>query len=104
MKRNTCVLLLICLVQINFLYAQSKTIDSLKNLLQTEKQDSTRSILFQWLSYEYVFTKPDSAMLLARQGFELAKKIDFEKGEIIGLGSMGNMYSVMGDDAKALEI
>jgi hypothetical protein len=47
MKKHTCVFLLICLVQINYLYAQTRTIDSLKHLLQTEKQDSTRSILFQ---------------------------------------------------------
>lgn len=104
MRRYTCVFLLICFVQINCIHAQTRTIDSLKRLLQTEKQDSTRSILFQWLSYEYDYTKPDSAMLLARQGLELAKKIDFDRGEIIGLGSMGNLYSVMGDDAKALEI
>jgi tetratricopeptide (TPR) repeat protein len=104
MKKNLCIFLLTCLSLVGYVYAQTRTIDSLKHLLQTEKQDSTRSILFQWLSYEYAFTNPDSAMLLARQGLELAKKIDFDRGEIIGLGSIGNLYSVMGDDAKALEI
>jgi tetratricopeptide (TPR) repeat protein len=104
MKRHICVFLLICIVQLNYIHAQTHTIDSLKHLLQTERQDSTRSILFQWLSFEYVYTKPDSAMLLARQGLELANKIDFEKGEISALGSIGNLYSVMGDDAKGLEI
>jgi tetratricopeptide (TPR) repeat protein len=104
MKKNICIVLLLGFIQVRNAYSQTQVIDSLKRLLQTEKQDSARSILFQWLSYEYSFAKPDSAMLLARQGLELAKKIDFDKGEIIGLGSIGNLYSEMGDDAKALEI
>jgi tetratricopeptide (TPR) repeat protein len=104
MKKNIFSILLVGLIQAGNAYSQTQVIDSLKNLLQTEKRDSSRSILYQKLSYEYAFTKPDSAMLLARQGLELATEVHFAKGEILGLGSIGIMYSIMGDDAKALEI
>jgi tetratricopeptide (TPR) repeat protein len=104
MKKNIFIILLVWHIQVRYTYSQTQVIDSLKHLLQTEKRDSSRSLLFQKLSFEYAYNIPDSAMLFARQGFDLAKKINYEKGEIAGLGSMGIMYSAMGDDAKALEI
>jgi len=104
MKKYIWIILFVGFIYVRSGYSQTHVIDSLKHLLQTEKQDSTRSNLFQKLSFEYAFTKPDSAMLLAHQGLELARKIKYDNGEVGGLGSIGIMYSVMGDDAKALEI
>jgi tetratricopeptide (TPR) repeat protein len=104
MKRNICIILLSWLWFIGHARCQTRIIDSLKQLIQTEKRDSTRSLLYQRLSFEYAFYKSDSALLLAEQGLELAREINFPKGEVAGLGSTGIMYSVMGDDAKALEL
>ena len=52
------------LIVVNTGFAQ-KAIDSLKQLLQTEKRDTTRVLLLNKLSTIYVYSKPDTALLLA---------------------------------------
>ncbi len=104
MKRYTCISFLICLVQINYLCAQTQTIDSLKHLLQTEKQDSIRCLLLAQLSYQYQGSKPDSALIFAQNGLLLARKINYLKGEVKCLSRIGSIYSITGNGAKGLEL
>jgi tetratricopeptide (TPR) repeat protein len=79
-------------------------IDSLKNLLQTEKQDSTRSLLLASLSTRYSFYNIDTAMAFAERGLLLAKKIKFPKGQVECLAAIGIVFSQMGNNAKSLEL
>ncbi len=104
MKKNTCIFLLVCLLQIGFVCAQTSTIDSLKWLLQIEKQDSGRCLLLERLSREYIYYKPDTALQLGEEALELAKKINFTKGEAASLSEIGFIFSLTGNDAKALEL
>ena len=103
MKRYTCISFLICLVQIS-VYAQTQTIDSLKHLLQTEIQDSTRCLVLAQLSYQYQGLKPDSALIFAQNGLLLSRKINYLKGEVKCLSRIGSIYSITGNGAKGLEL
>lgn len=61
--------------------AQHKTIDSLRKLIATTKEDSGRVILLNKLSGIYVNSKPDSAMLLSQEAIQLSKATLFQKGK-----------------------
>jgi tetratricopeptide (TPR) repeat protein len=104
MKKDIFIFLFVCLANISCAYAQTHTIDSLKHLLQTEKQDSERCLLLERLSDEYSVMKPDSALLMAQQGLALAKQINFKEGEVYCLFTTGDMLANAGSDAKALEL
>jgi len=115
MRLNTMRKLLILFALLNCSYcgifAQANTADSLKRLLATEKQDTSRVLLMYQLSRLYVFSKPDTALLVNRQGVELAHKINFKKGEatcLRGIGGVfvntGNYPAALATDLEALKI
>ncbi len=49
-----------------FAGAQTRTIDSLKQALQTEKRDTSRVLLLNALIRAYVSFRPDTALVLAQ--------------------------------------
>jgi tetratricopeptide (TPR) repeat protein len=104
MTRAYCLFFVGLLFIANRGYSQSHTIDSLKQLLLSAKQDSTRSLLLAELSGEYELFNVDTAMLLAEDGLNLAKKINFVAGEARCLSILAFMNSAAGDDAKALQL
>jgi tetratricopeptide (TPR) repeat protein len=104
MKRNICILLVACLVKISYGFAQRPTIDSLKQLLNSAEQDSTRSLLLGQLSHEYNHTNVDTALMLGEEGLTLAKKINFVKGEAECLRQIGFSFSEMGYEGKGLQL
>jgi tetratricopeptide (TPR) repeat protein len=104
MKKDICVFLTGFIIQINCICTQAQTIDSLKGLLQIEKQDSTRCLLLEQLSGEYLHSKPDTAIRLAQQGLALATRVKFTRGEVEGLYRTGEGFQIMGNDAKALDL
>ena len=81
----------------------SKLIDSLKQLIAAEKQDTSRAQLLLQLSKNYLESKPDTALLMAQQGLHLSKKSKFAKGEALSLKAMGAVYGVTGNYPKGLE-
>ncbi len=84
--------------------AQNTEIDSLKNLLEATTNDTTRVSLLEALSYAYLSSYPDTAFEYASQGLQLAKQINFRKGEAICIDAIGNAYFHMGNNARALEM
>ena len=88
-------------------YAQTinnpKLRDSLKILLQKEKQDTSMVRLLTELSYEYASNKPDSTMILALQALSLSKRIGFVKGEALSLSRIGMAHIALGNSPKAME-
>ena len=82
-------------------HAQTNLKDSLKILLQKEKQDTSRVMLLAELSYAYVSDRPDTAMLLALEALSLSQRIRFVKGEAISLHRIGNAY--VGNSPKRME-
>ncbi len=106
MKRYACIFLLIWLVQISYLYAQTQTIDSLKHLLQTEKQDSSRCLQLSELGFQYQDqeSKSDSALIFAEQGLLLSRKINYLWGEVSCLILTSWVFKQNGNDAEALKV
>ncbi len=68
------LLLLLLLLQSVFTDAQINKIDSLKQALQNEKQDTGRVMLLNELSFAYVTSKPDTALFLAQQAVTIARQ------------------------------
>jgi tetratricopeptide (TPR) repeat protein len=98
------IFLLIIFPGIHHIYAQSTVRDSLSQLLQKEKSDTSRVLLLVQLSYQYAFSKPDSAMLLALKGLELSRRIGFPKGEAASLNRIGSNYNLLGNYLKAMQL
>ncbi len=83
--------------------AQNKTLDSLKQLLATAKQDTSRVLLLNRIGGAYFSSKPDTALVLAQQALALAKKTGFTKGEASSLNLSGTVFRTIGNYPKALE-
>jgi len=82
--------------------AQRKQIDSLKKLIATAQEDTTKDLLYVQLGALYIESKPDSAMLLFRQGEQLSRKLNFLRGESNAIDGEGNVFDVTGNYPKAL--
>src|SRR6476659_4568829 len=79
-------------------------LDSLKQVLRNQKDDSTKIETLNRLCWGYNFYKPDSADYYAQQAFELAKKINSKEAEDLGyLFSWASQF-VKGNYYKAIEI
>jgi len=101
MKKNIYVISFFLVLQA-YANAQASAIDSMKQLLQTEKTDTARAILLSNLSRIYVRFRPDTALLLAQEALSLAKKTGFGKGEVVGLIAIGTAFQHTGNYPKAL--
>ena len=99
-----CFLLIIstfCLVLSS--HAQRSKIDSLGHLLSNEKRDSNK-VTFLWkLAEQYQSFKPDTALHLAHEALELARRIKFIEGESRSLAILANSEYFLGNYPKALE-
>ena len=100
MKKLIAVLLICAWLNAN---AQNSETDSLKQLLQHEKIDTSRIILLGKLATVYLYSKPDTSMLLALQGLALAQKIKFDRGEAFCLRMISDAYDNLGNYPKSLD-
>ena len=55
-------------------------IDSLKNVLHEQKEDTNKIKTLCDLSISYRFYYPDSGLAYGQQAMKLAKKLDYQKG------------------------
>src|SRR4051794_7248247 len=86
------------------IFAQDNIVDSLSRLLATEKQDTVRVRLMTQLGRAFLYSKPDTALIIAGQVLELSRNVSFKKGEILGLTLTGNVFINKGNYPKALEV
>jgi tetratricopeptide (TPR) repeat protein len=84
-------------------FAQNKTLDSLNQLLATEKEDTNHVLLMNSIAIAYVTSKPDTALIIAEHALELSRKIKFKKGEATSLRRIGSVFLNMGNYPNALE-
>ena len=84
-------------------YAQNKAADSLKRLLHTEISDTTRVMVLNNLAYNYLYSRPDTALVLAQQGLILARHKGIVKWEASCLSSLGTIFWITGNYPKSLE-
>src|SRR4051812_21839538 len=100
MKKINCLIFLMSFLgNIN---AQNNTADSLKHLLSIESDDSSKVNTLVDLSSTYAYSKPDTALLMARQALALAQRINYMEGERSSLIVIGNAYVATGNNPKAL--
>jgi tetratricopeptide (TPR) repeat protein len=76
---------------------QSKFVDSLKLLLQKEKQDTNRVLLLANIGGSYLFEKPETGLAYVQQGLELARTIKYKKGEATCLIAFGHLNRMIGN-------
>ena len=82
--------------------AQQPKIDSLKNRLLTEKEDSNRVTLLWKLAQQYQSFKPDTSLVLSEEALLLARRIQFTEGESRSLALLAASQYLLGDYPKAL--
>ncbi|HWD89773.1 MAG TPA: ATP-binding protein [Mucilaginibacter sp.] len=102
MRKSLAILIFLTLC--TAVSAQQKAIDSLKKQIVAAKDDTTHALLMCQLGSAYLYSKPDSSLLLAQQGLQLSKAAQFQKGEAIALTLQGNVYDVTGNYSKALSM
>ena len=79
-------------------------IDSLKHQLFICKEDTSRVLIMLRLCSEYDLTNLDSGIRYGQQALILAQRIQFSKGEVNALHSLGGSYRRSGDIPKGLEL
>ena len=85
--------------------SQTPYMDNLKkHLLLNSTPDTQRVLLFAKLAYATAFMKPDSGMLYAQKGVNLARNIGFMKGEVKCKHSMGATMWLAGEYSEANEL
>ena len=102
-KKFLLVILLLFGYRIGFTQPHGN-IDSLKHQLCLEQNDTSRVILLYNLSYAYYYSQQDSALLYGQKALDLARQIDFPKGEVCALTYLGITYNSLDNSTKALEL
>ena len=78
-------------------FAQSRLADSLRLLLQNEKQDTNRVLLLAKIGTSYLFEKPEMGLTYVEQGLELSRAIEYKRGEVTCLNALGNLNRLIGN-------
>lgn len=87
------------------LYSQRRTNDSLVGVLSKNTQTDTNKVnQLLGLSYLYYLSKPDTAIHLALEALALSQKLRYVEGEATSYTYLGNVYSVLGNSAKAMQM
>ena len=97
------ILIVLVSLSIHYTKAQTGNRDSIIQLLQKDKEDTSRVLHLADLSFEYLESKPDTTLVLALQALALANRIGFEKGKAVSLNRIGTVLSSMGNHPQALE-
>jgi len=84
--------------------AQGLNVDSLRNLLRTTTEDTTKVILISQISNQLDRSDPDSAIKLAGLGLRLAQQIQYAKGEVYCTISLATGWWSIGDYSTAIRL
>jgi tetratricopeptide (TPR) repeat protein len=103
MKKKFTLLAFILGIYTTCTVAQLKKTDTLKILLSAEKKDTSKVTLLWQLAKEYQDNKPDTALVLAEEALQLAKRIHYIEGESKAVALMAASQYYMGNYPKALE-
>lgn len=80
---------------------QIKLIDSLQQLLNSAKQDTTRALNLCKLGYALHYSDPDSAFVLLQKGLDLSNQINYIEGQASCLLSIGSTHLYKRDFEEA---
>ncbi|HEX6847395.1 MAG TPA: hypothetical protein VF144_10465, partial [Chitinophagaceae bacterium] len=86
-------------------------LDSMKRLLETTAEDTSKVNLLRSLSYQYAFVQADTSVIYARQGIQLSQKLGYRKGIAgcsqslaMGLWGLGNYSNSLQAGFTALHL
>lgn len=99
-KLFICSCFLICVVLVST--AQDNPIPKLKLQIKRHQNDTAGIELLRNLSLQIQSTHPDSALMFAQQGLDLAKKFSFKKGEADCMNRIGVLLWKNGKYDRAL--
>jgi signal transduction histidine kinase len=102
MRKIIITTFLMCLTLL--VQAQSKRIDSLKQVLAKKTEDSNRVKTLINLSGAYVYSKNDTSLALAREALALARKINFKRGEVLSIINITTVFNQLGNYSGSLEL
>src|ERR1035437_10303654 len=71
----------------------SRYVDSLKNILKTQKEDTNKILLLNDIAWEYSSTDLKKARNYCNTSIELATKIKYIKGRSSAYNTLGNIAS-----------
>jgi len=77
-------------------------VDSLKNKLRGNKEDTNMVRNSMYIADQYVWSLPDTALSYAKRSLELAEKLNDTLGQIFNLGTLAYIYSMRRNDSLAL--
>jgi tetratricopeptide (TPR) repeat protein len=91
MKTIPLLLIMIACI-INKVHADSNTkLDSLKKVLVTAKDDTSKVMLLADIAYAYRNAKPDTSILYAQQALKLSESLNYARGEARSLIDIANI-------------
>lgn len=77
--------------------------DSLIQLIHRKMSDTSRVLLLEQIAKKIMNSNPQESMKYAKDGLELAEKIDFQKGESRCLNRIGALQGFFGNNDEALK-
>ena len=95
---------ILLLLHLHNAYTQTKQqYDSLKNLINSAKDDSTRFYTTEGMIWGYIYSNPDSATLYVQQNILLAQKMKSEHALFIGYAQYSALEQINGNYTEALQ-
>src|SRR5258706_15830330 len=82
---------------------QQSRIDSMKKLLNNANNDTIRVLQLTSLARIYLYSRPDTTLLLCSQGLVISQQLKFTAGEARCLEGMADAYDNLGNYPNALE-
>lgn len=105
--RQALLFLLVLMIEGNHIHAQrlqgQARLDSLLTEVPNMKEDSNGVMFIDAIAIIYCYTDPVEAMKWAQKELDLAKKINWRKGEAWGHNMIGTIMHTKGDLPSALE-
>ncbi|HLX92440.1 MAG TPA: ATP-binding protein [Puia sp.] len=101
---RTIFFLIIALLGQSMSIGQSKRLDSIRHVIESARPDTTQVLLMSSFSYELSFVNSDSSRKYANEALDLAKRIDFPRGELRALKCKADFLETNGDLPGALKL
>ncbi len=85
-------------------FSQDNEADSLRIEFSNARADTSRVLILAQLSNYYKFNKPDSCLFYGNKALQLARQINFPKGELRAFQAIVVTYNKLGNISKALQM
>jgi signal transduction histidine kinase len=102
--KKSCFIIFWAVFSIGSIHGQGNRSDSLLKKIESAPKDTSRVLLLLAAGQSYYFSKPDSCLMLALQGLDLARQLEYTQGEADALQMAGEAYRFLGDYPKSLEM